>query len=105
MHEFLIRRLIQSALLLWVLMTFTFVLTRVTPGGPDAAFAENPRISTADLERIREQMGLNDSLPIAYAKWMRGVVRFDSGRSYGYRRPPAPVIAHPHGATIALGPL
>ena len=81
MHEFLIRRLIQSALLLWVLMTFTFVLTRVTPGGPDAAFAENPRITKADLERIREQMGLNDPLPIAYAKWIRGVVRSSSPTS------------------------
>jgi peptide/nickel transport system permease protein len=103
MRQFLIRRLIQSFLLLWILMTFTFALTRLTPGGPDAAFAENPRFDKADLERIRERLGLNDPLPIAYAKWVTGVLRLDFGRSYAYLRPPMEVIAERLGPTVQLG--
>ena len=103
MRQFLVRRLIQSALLLWVLMTFTFVLIRLTPGGPDAAFAENPRIDKAELERIRERLGLNDPLPIAYVKWLSGVVRLDFGRSYSYLRPPLEVMAERLGPTVQLG--
>ena len=103
MREFLVRRLIQSAILLWALMTFTFVLTRLTPGGPDAALAEMPRIEKADLERIRERLGLDDPLPLAYAKWLTGAIRLDFGRSYAYLRPPLEVIAERLGPTIQLG--
>jgi peptide/nickel transport system permease protein len=84
-------------------MTFTFALTRLTPGGPDAVFAENPRIDKADLERIRERLGLNDPLPVAYAKWVSGVIRLDFGRSYAYLRPPFEVIAERLGPTVQLG--
>jgi peptide/nickel transport system permease protein len=103
MHRFLIRRLIQSALLLWILMTFTFALTRLTPGGPDAALAEIPKIEKVDLERLRERLGLNDPLPVAYAKWVSGAIRGDFGRSYSYLRPPLEVMAERLWPTVQLG--
>jgi peptide/nickel transport system permease protein len=103
MRNFLIRRLIQSAILLFVLMSFTFLLTRVTPGGPEAALAEAPNVQQADLDRIRERFGLNDPLPIAYAKWMSNAVRGDFGRSYHYLRPPFDVIGERIWPTIQLG--
>jgi peptide/nickel transport system permease protein len=92
MRSFLTRRLIQSAILLFVLMSFTFVLTRLTPGGPEAALLESPNIEKEDLERMRERFGLNDPLPVAYVKWMSNALRGDFGRSYHYLRPPFDVI-------------
>ena len=103
MRNFLIRRVIQSVVLLFVLMSFTFVLTRVTPGGPEAALAEAPNVQQADLDRIRERFGLNDPLPIAYAKWMSNAIRGDFGRSYHYLRPPFEVIGERIWPTIQLG--
>lgn len=103
MREFLIRRLIQSALLLWVLMSLTFVLVRVTPGGPDAALLQQPNLEKADIERMRERFGLNDSLPVAYAKWLGSVARLDFGRSYSYLRPPMDLIRERLGPTLQLG--
>jgi peptide/nickel transport system permease protein len=102
MRNFLIRRLIQSALLLLVLMSFTFALTRLTPGGPEAALAEAPNIERADLERIRERFGLNDPIHVAYAKWIANAVRLDFGRSYHYLRPPLDVIRERMWPTIQL---
>jgi peptide/nickel transport system permease protein len=102
MRNFLIRRLIQSAILLFVLMSFTFILTRITPGGPEAALAEAPNIQKVDLERIRERFGLNDPMPIAYAKWISNAVRLDFGRSYHYLRPPFDIIRERIGPTIQL---
>ncbi len=87
MRDFVIRRLIQSALLLWVVMSLTFVLVRLTPGGPEAAMLEQPNIEPADVERLRERFGLNDPLPVAYVKWLGNAVRLDFGRSYHYLRP------------------
>ena len=103
MRQFLVRRLIQSALLLWVLMTFTFVLVRLTPGGPEAALMEQRNIQRADLERMRERFGLNDPLPIAYGKWLASAVRLDFGRSYHYLQPPTEVIQGRLWPSIQLG--
>jgi len=103
MHQFLIRRFIQSVLLLWVLMTFTFALTRLAPGGPDAALLEQPNLRPGEIERLRERLGLNDPLPLAYAKWISNALHLDFGRSYHYLRPPFEVISERLWASIQLG--
>jgi peptide/nickel transport system permease protein len=105
MRQFLVRRLIQSALLLWVLMTVTFVLVRLTPGGPDAALLEQPNLEQADIERIRERFGLNDPWPVAYGKWLASVLRLDFGRSYHYLRPPTEIIRERLWPSVQLGAL
>jgi peptide/nickel transport system permease protein len=102
MRTFLIRRLIQSVILLLVLMSFTFVLTRITPGGPEAALAEAPNVQPADLQRIRERFGLDDPLPVAYVKWIVNASRGDFGRSYSYLRPPFEIIGERMWPTIQL---
>jgi len=104
-RQFVTRRLIQSVLLLWVLMTFTFLMVRMTPGGPEAALLEQPNIEKADIERLRERFGLNDPLPVAYAKWLTNAVRLDFGRSYQYLRAPTEIIAERIWPTIQLGGL
>jgi peptide/nickel transport system permease protein len=102
MRQFLIRRLIQSVLLLWALMTFTFFLTRITPGGPDAALLDNPRLTAEDIERMRERFGLNDPPIVAYGKWLTGALTLDFGRSYQYLRPPLDVIKERIWPTVQL---
>jgi peptide/nickel transport system permease protein len=103
MRDFLIRRLIQSALLFWALLSMTFVLVRITPGGPEAALLQQPNLEKADIERMRERFGLNDSLPVAYAKWFGSAARLDFGRSYSYLRPPMDLIKERLGPTLQLG--
>ena len=103
MRRFLIRRLAQSGLLLWLLMSASFVLLRLTPGGPEAALLEQPNLEPADIERMRERFGLNDPLPLAYGKWLFSVAQLDFGRSYHYLRPPLDLIGERLGPTVLLG--
>ena len=42
--------------------TLSFFLVRLTPGGPEAALMQNPRLSAKTLDRMRERYGLNDPL-------------------------------------------
>src|SRR5579871_3491545 len=105
MRAFLIRRLIQSAVLLWLLVSLTFVLTRITPGGPEAVLLEQPNLQQADIDRLRERLGLNDPLPVAYLKWAASAARLDFGRSYHYLRPPLEVMADRVGPTLQLAVL
>src|SRR5581483_11976554 len=103
MHQFLIRRLIQSAILLWLLMTFTFFLTRAAPGGPETAFLESPKISKDEIARMRTKFGLDDPPQVAYVKWLESALTLDFGRSYYYLRPPLDVIKERIWPTVQLG--
>ena len=103
MRRFLVRRLLQSAALLIVLTTASFFLIQLTPGGPDSAFANNPRIGPQEIQRIRERFGLDQPLPARYASWLGNVARLDFGRSYIYGRPATEVIGERLGATVQLG--
>jgi peptide/nickel transport system permease protein len=101
--RFVARRLIQSGLLLFAVMTASFFLIRIAPGGPEAALVNNPRISREAMDRVRERFGLNDPLPVQYLKWMQNVAVLDFGRSYAYQLPVVEVIAQRVWPTLQLG--
>jgi peptide/nickel transport system permease protein len=101
--RFIARRLIQSALLLFAVMTASFFLIRAAPGGPQTALLDNPRLSRESVERLRERFGLNEPVPIQYLKWLRNAAMLDFGRSYAYQLPVVDVIAERAWPTFQLG--
>ena len=103
MRRFILRRLLQSLLLLLVVLTAIFFLIHLTPGGPEAALANNPRTSPEEIQRVRERFGLTDPLPIQYLHWLASAAHLDFGRSYFYARPAIDVVAERLGPTIQLG--
>ena len=103
MTRFVIRRLIQSAVLVLVVVSGVFFLVHLTPGGPEAALTQNPRIGADEVQRLRERFGLNDSLATQYVHWLLNAARLDFGRSYFYSRPAVEVIGDRLGPTLQLG--
>jgi peptide/nickel transport system permease protein len=100
--RFVARRLIQSAVLLFTIMTLLFGLVRLIPGGPEAALMQNPRATAETLQRARERYGLNDPVPIQYLKWLRNLAELDLGRSYAYQQPVTTIIAERAWPTIQM---
>ncbi|MBN9387156.1 MAG: ABC transporter permease [Chloroflexi bacterium] len=82
MRRFIIRRVLQSILLIWAVMSLTFLLINIAPGGPDAILAQNPKLTKDQIAAIRESYGLNKPLYEQYIVWMGRIVTFDFGRSY-----------------------
>ncbi len=104
MGRFLIRRLIQSAVLLWAIMSATFLLIHLTPGGPEAVLINNPRATPEMIERMRVRFGLDRPLHERYFSWLGSAVMLDFGRSYSNAaRPVVDVIAERAGPTLQLG--
>jgi peptide/nickel transport system permease protein len=103
MRRYLLRRLLQSILLLLVVITAIFFLIHLTPGGPEAALANNPRTSPEEIQRLKQSFGLTDPLPIQYARWVVNAAHLDFGRSYFYSRPAIDVVEERLGPTIQLG--
>jgi peptide/nickel transport system permease protein len=100
--RFVVRRLLQSALLVFAVMTFSFFLIHLTPSGPETALMQNPRVSAETLQRMRQRYGLDDPLPIRYLKWLRSAAELDFGRSYAYSFPVTDVIASRIWPTMQL---
>src|SRR3954451_24928726 len=105
MGRFVVRRLLQSALLLFVVMTASFFLVHLAPGGPEMGLASDPRATEETLARTRAHLGLDASLPVQYLTWLRNTVTLDFGRSYAYQRPVVDVIAARAWPTLQLGVL
>ncbi|MDQ3810778.1 MAG: ABC transporter permease [Chloroflexota bacterium] len=103
MSVFFVRRLVQSAALLLIVVSGVFFLVHLTPGGPEAALARNPRVSGAELQRLRSSFGLDEPLPSQYLRWLAHVARFDFGTSYFYSRPASEVVGERLGPTLLLG--
>jgi len=101
--RFIVRRLIQSVVLVFAVMTLSFFLIRLTPGGPEVVLMSNPRVSAETLQRMRERFGLDDPLPVQYVKWLGSVAQLDFGRSYAYSLPVVDVISERVWPTFQLG--
>jgi peptide/nickel transport system permease protein len=105
MTRFLVRRVLQSLVLLVVLVSGVFFLVHLTPGGPEAALTQNPRVSPQEIQRLRDRFGLDDPLIVQYLRWLQNAAQLDFGRSYFYERPAVEVVGEHLGPTLQLGVL
>ena len=67
---------------------FTFLLTQLIPGDPvvsvlGPAYNEQTVEGRAQIEVVREELGLNDSFPVRYFNWAKGVFTGDLGHKIG----------------------
>lgn len=102
MTRYLIRRLLQAIPLLIVISLIVFVMIQLTPGGPMAAFEENPNLSPEDIARLEEQLGLNQPMHVKYIRWFTKVLQGDWGFSQTTRRPVLTEIADRLPNTLQL---
>ena len=59
--------------------------------------------ATSDqIEQLRDQLGLNDPLPVQFVRWFGGVLRFDFGESIFLGRPVSQAIVERAQPTLLL---
>jgi peptide/nickel transport system permease protein len=89
MARYVLRRLLQSVFLLLGVTVLSYGIMRIAPGGPSQFIGgeDNPRISPEYRRQLAEAYGLNDPIPVQYAKWLWNVLHLDFGRSYIDQRP------------------
>ena len=103
MHQStLLRRLASAALLLWLVVTITFVLVRLAPGDP-SAFLIAPGASEAEAARLRTELGLDRSMFVQYARWLGATLSGDLGASFASGLPVSRVLAEAAPISILLG--
>jgi ABC-type dipeptide/oligopeptide/nickel transport system permease component len=102
MLPLIVRRLLVATLTLWGVTTVVFVLLRVLPGDPVLTALAGSGASEAAISQARQQMGLDDPLPVQYGRYLLNVARGDFGRSLFSNRPVVLTITEQLPATLEL---
>ena len=101
MAAYILRRILQSLLILIGVSFITFVLLYVLPADPVRQIAG--RSATAQtVENIRRELGLDQPFVVQYARYLAGMVQGDLGRSYLQKTEVAELIASRLPATLLL---
>ena len=109
MLRFAVRRIALLFPMLFIASVITFAIIQAPPGDfLDDYIAElmeqgEAGFNRADVEYLREQYGLNDPLPIQYAKWFMNVLQWDLGLSLEWNKPVTELLNQRLLMTVILG--
>ena len=102
MFNYLIRRLLISAVTLVIISMVIFGILKIAPGDPLAGFANNPNVPVELRAKIRKNMGLDDPIPVQYAKWATRYAQGDWQQSFLSKAPARTIIFRRLGVTLKI---
>jgi len=97
----LLRRLAAALAIIFAVVTLCFAAIHLAPGTPFLPGQDRP-IDPAVVERLRARFGLDQPLPVQYARYLRALARGDLGESFSQRRPVVDAIASAVPNTLVL---
>lgn len=101
MGRYVLRRLLWTPLVLFVLVTIAFLIIRLSPGSP---FSAERQISPEARAQMERRYGLNEPLHVQYGRYLRDVAQGDLGDSMKYKdRTVNEIVATGIGPTMVIG--
>lgn len=101
MWKTVLRRVLLMIPQIIILSVIVFVIAQMMPGDPFSGKI-NPNTDPAQIEALREQLGLNDPVLVQYGRWVKNVFQGDFGQSFTYKVPVTQLIGQRVGNTIWL---
>lgn len=101
MTEYLIRRILQSILTLFLITILAFSLMHLAPGGPIQIMIA-PGLSPEAIQQQIKNLGLDDPVPVQYIRWLGDLVRGDLGHTFKSNLPVSQLIWPTIGNTLVL---
>ncbi len=100
MRAYLLSRLVQTALVVFLSLTAVFFLVRL--GGDPVLLFLPMDIQAKDVDEFRQRLGFNDPLPVQYGRFVAAAARGDFGQSLRYRQDALRLVLERLPATLAL---
>ena len=97
-----IRRAAGALVLFALVLTLAFFLLRAAPGDA-ATLLVPPSASAEEAARLRERLGLDESIAVQYARWVGAALQGDLGESFARREPVSRVLAEALPVSLGLG--
>jgi peptide/nickel transport system permease protein len=87
--SYLLRRVINSALILFAVSVLSFYVLHAAPGDPIQTFLQQPFSQTPQhvVDAVRHEMGLDQPVIVQYTRWLTRFTTGDMGYSLISRRP------------------
>lgn len=85
MGKYLAKRILFMFLTLFIIASLTFFLMKIIPGTP---FASAAKLPPAQLEIMKAKYGLDQPVPVQYAKYMGNLLQGDLGISFQFNNTP-----------------
>jgi peptide/nickel transport system permease protein len=101
MTRYILRRLLLAIPVLLGIMTVVFALLQLIPGDPAIAMS-GEKASVAQVERVREELGLNRPLPVQYFYFLKSAFTLNLGDSLRTHQPVAGELRQFFAATAEL---
>jgi peptide/nickel transport system permease protein len=101
MLSYILRRVLSTLPVMGIVAMFVFSLLYITPGDPAAVIAGD-QASPADVERIRQGLGLDRPFLVQFGTWLWGILHGDLGTSIFTNLPVASLIAQRIEPTLSL---
>ncbi len=107
MTTYIIRRLIQGVIVIWLMTLIVFFAMRLLPGDPLTIFmgqqASSGAMSEAQMTAMRHEYGLDLPIWQQYANWIAGVFQGNLGKSIYYHQDVGALLGQRFPITLYLG--
>jgi peptide/nickel transport system permease protein len=101
MSSYILRRILVTIPVMAIVALFVFSLLYIAPGDPAAVIAGD-QASPADVERIRQSLGLDRPFLVQFGSWLWRILHFDLGTSIFTNLPVTSMIAQRIEPTLSL---
>jgi peptide/nickel transport system permease protein len=102
MVAFIIRRLLQTIVVLVIVSMIAFLIIHLIPGDPAVAML-GESATQEQIDSLRKELGLDQPVVMQYLRWFGNVVRGDLGKSIMYRESVTGLVAARLPVTFHLG--
>ena len=101
MPKYILKRIVGTIPTLIIVVTFVFFFVRLIPGDP-ARLVAGEQATQDDVEAVREELGLNKSIPTQYVTYVTGLLKGNLGTSLRTKQPVTKEVAGRFGNTVRL---
>jgi peptide/nickel transport system permease protein len=101
MVAYILRRLLQSAFVIFGVACVTFLVLRLVPGDP-ARLMVPPGTSEKVVDSLRQELGTDQPLIVQFGRFLGGLLQGDLGESFRQGRPVLELVLDALPATLAL---
>ena len=101
MRGFLVKRVLLAIGVIFAISAITFFVLNIVPGDP-VRIMVGEMADDATIERIRDQMGLNDPVLVQYGRWLANMLQGDFGTSYTQGKSVVDLMGAAFGVTARL---
>jgi peptide/nickel transport system permease protein len=100
--RFASKKLASAVLTVFLITCVNFVIFRMAPGDPVRMMFGDPRVSAEQMQKVREQFGLDQSMGGQFISYMKELAKGNMGISFSQKRPVIEAIGERVPNTLIL---